>query len=84
LPKQTCETLCLGFATQTLKSLVLSNRIATLGLATDTAFRFQIERIANVRDAGDGTSLFVTLWEFEVKSGSEELFRQAYGPENAT
>jgi len=25
--------------------------------------------------------LFVTLWEFEVKSGSEELFEQAYGPE---
>jgi heme-degrading monooxygenase HmoA len=23
--------------------------------------------------------LFVTLWEFEVKSGSEELFEQAYG-----
>jgi len=25
--------------------------------------------------------LFVTLWEFEVKSGSEELFEQAHGPE---
>jgi hypothetical protein len=25
--------------------------------------------------------LFVTLWEFEVKSGSEELFEAAYGPE---
>ena len=25
--------------------------------------------------------MFVTLWEFEVKSGSEELFEQAYGPE---
>jgi heme-degrading monooxygenase HmoA len=25
--------------------------------------------------------LFVTLWEFEVKSGSEKLFEQAYGPE---
>jgi heme-degrading monooxygenase HmoA len=25
--------------------------------------------------------LFVTLWEFEVKSGSEELFDQAFGPE---
>jgi heme-degrading monooxygenase HmoA len=25
--------------------------------------------------------LFVTLWEFEVKSGSEELFERAYGPE---
>jgi len=25
--------------------------------------------------------LFLTLWEFEVKSGCEELFEQAYGPE---
>jgi heme-degrading monooxygenase HmoA len=25
--------------------------------------------------------LFVTLWEFEVKSGSEKLFEAAYGPE---
>jgi len=31
--------------------------------------------------AGDGTTLFLTLWEFEVKSGSEELFEQAYGLE---
>ena len=25
--------------------------------------------------------MFVTLWEFEVKPGSEELFERAYGPE---
>jgi hypothetical protein len=25
--------------------------------------------------------LFVTLWEFEVKRGCEELFRRAYGPQ---
>ena len=25
--------------------------------------------------------MFVTLWEFEVKSGSEELFERTYGPE---
>jgi len=25
--------------------------------------------------------LFVTLWEFEVKRGCEELFEKAYGPE---
>lgn len=25
--------------------------------------------------------MFVTLWEFEVKSGSEELFEATYGPE---
>jgi heme-degrading monooxygenase HmoA len=47
----------------------------------DTALGFKFKRIANIREAGDGTSLFVTLWEFEVKSGSEELFEQAYGPE---
>ena len=27
--------------------------------------------------------MFVTLWEFEVKPGSEELFEQAYGHEGA-
>jgi len=25
--------------------------------------------------------LFVTLWEFEVKSGSEELFERTYAPD---
>jgi heme-degrading monooxygenase HmoA len=27
--------------------------------------------------------LFVTLWEFEVKPGSEELFERTYGPDGA-
>jgi heme-degrading monooxygenase HmoA len=27
--------------------------------------------------------LFVTLWEFEVKSGSEELFERTHGPDGA-
>jgi len=27
--------------------------------------------------------LFVTLWEFEVKRGSEEIFERLYGPEGA-
>ena len=27
--------------------------------------------------------MFVTLWEFEVKSGSEELFERTYGPDGA-
>jgi len=27
--------------------------------------------------------LFVTLWEFEVKSGSEELFERTYGADGA-
>src|SRR5262249_9157814 len=50
-----------GSAHTECRETVLSNRIATLGLATDTAFRFQNQRSANIRDAGDGTSLFLTL-----------------------
>jgi hypothetical protein len=29
----------------------------------------------------DGTSMFVALWEYEVKPGCEERFEKAYGPE---
>jgi heme-degrading monooxygenase HmoA len=39
------------------------------------------EGTASYQEAGDGTTLFVTLWEFEVKSGSEELFERTYGPD---
>src|SRR5262245_34145831 len=74
-------TVCSRVRSHRTRETVLSNRIATLGLATDTAFRFQNQRSANIRDAGDGTTLFLTLWEFEVKSGCEELFERAYGPE---
>jgi hypothetical protein len=31
--------------------------------------------------AEDGTSMFVILWEYEVKSECEESFRKVYGPE---
>jgi len=44
---------------------------------------FRFRRDCQHPRAEDGTTLFVTLWEFEVKSGSEELFEQAYGPEGA-
>src|SRR3979411_2418981 len=37
-------------------------------------------RMANVQRAGDGTSMFVALWEYEVKPGGEERFENAYGP----
>jgi len=37
-------------------------------------------RIANVQRAGDGTSMFVALWEFEVKPGSEERFEKGLWP----
>jgi len=30
--------------------------------------------------AEDGTSMFVILWEFEVKPGSEAGFEKVYGP----
>ena len=33
--------------------------------------------------AGDGTSIFVILWEFEVKPGCEQSFPFAYGAKGA-
>src|SRR5262249_50451116 len=36
-------------------------------------------RFADAR-AGDGTSMFVVLWEFEVKPGCENRFETVYGP----
>jgi heme-degrading monooxygenase HmoA len=33
--------------------------------------------------AEDGTSMFVILWEFEVKPGSEGSFEKVYGPTGA-
>ena len=33
--------------------------------------------------AEDGTSMFVILWEFEVKPGYEKSFQTVYGPEGA-
>jgi len=47
--------------------LAVSNRIATLGAARDTSLEFLVQRSCRHPRAGDGTSLFVTLWEFEVK-----------------
>jgi hypothetical protein len=61
----------------------VSNRIATLGAASDTSLNFRFRRNCQHPRAGDGTTLFVTLWEFEVKSGSEELFERTYGPDGA-
>jgi hypothetical protein len=31
--------------------------------------------------AEDGTSMFLILWEFEVKPGCEQSFESAYGPD---
>jgi len=57
--------------------LLVSNRIATLD-------RYSISQglligVADIR-AGDGTSMFLVLWEFEVKPGREQRFQKVYGP----
>jgi hypothetical protein len=61
----------------------VSNRIATLGAARETSLKFLVQKELHCQHprAGDGTTLFVTLWEFEVKPGSAELFEHTYGPE---
>jgi heme-degrading monooxygenase HmoA len=60
---------------------LVSNRIATLGAASD--FQGVSERNCQQPRAGDGTTLFLALWEFEVKRGSEEKFEEVYGAEGA-
>jgi hypothetical protein len=42
---------------------------------------FRFRRNCQHPRAEDGTTMFVTPWEFEVKSGSEDLFERTYGPE---
>jgi heme-degrading monooxygenase HmoA len=59
----------------------VSNRIATLGAASD--FLGVSKRNCQQPRAGDGTTLFVALWEFEVKPGSEEKFEKVYGADGA-
>jgi heme-degrading monooxygenase HmoA len=58
-----------------------SNRIATLGAASD--FQGVSERNCQQPRAGDETTLFVALWEFEVKPGCEEKFEKVYGADGA-
>lgn len=60
---------------------LVSNRIATLGAAS--GFQGVSERNCQRPRAGDETTLFLALWEFEVKPGSEELFEKVYGPNGA-
>lgn len=60
---------------------LVSNRIATLGAASD--FQGVSERNCQQPRAGDETTLFVALWEFEVKPGCEEKFEKVYGVEGA-
>jgi hypothetical protein len=56
----------------------VSDRIATLGPQRNLDFEVS-NRIGYVQ-AGDGTSMFLVLWEFEVKPGNEERFELVYGP----
>jgi heme-degrading monooxygenase HmoA len=60
---------------------LVSNRIATLGAASD--FQGVSERNCQQPRAGDETTLFVALWEFEVKLGCEEKFEKVYGADGA-
>jgi len=55
--------------------------IATLGPAKD--FLGVSKRNCQQPRAGDGTTLFVALWEFEVKPGCEEKFEKVYGADGA-
>jgi len=60
---------------------LVSNRIATLGAAND--FQGVSERNCQQPRPGDKTTLFVALWEFEVKPGCEEKFEKVYGADGA-
>jgi len=57
----------------------VSNRIATLG-RTAQSFPKDFLQSSVRPGTGDGTSMFVALWEFEVKPGCEERFEKVYGP----
>jgi len=41
---------------------------------------FQVTNQDCRRRAGDGTSYFLVLWEFEVKRGRAQRFQEVYGP----
>lgn len=60
---------------------LVSNRIATLGAASN--FLWVSEQNCQQPNTGDGTTLFVALWEFEVKPGSEEKFERVYGADGS-
>ena len=57
----------------------MSIRIATLGRTALSLHEFALQSDVRPR-AGDGTSMFVALWEFEVKPRSKKRFQKVYGP----
>jgi heme-degrading monooxygenase HmoA len=54
--------------------------IGTLQAPSTPVFPFEVILECCIARAEDGTTMFVILWEFEVKPGSEERFEKAYGP----
>ena len=54
--------------------------IGLLQSLSTPAFPYEVILECCLARAEDGTSMFVILWEFEVKPGSEERFQRAYGP----
>jgi heme-degrading monooxygenase HmoA len=57
--------------------------IGTLQTPSTPVFPFEVILECCLARAEDGTSMFVILWEFEVKPGSEECFENAYRPDGA-
>jgi heme-degrading monooxygenase HmoA len=57
--------------------------IGTLQTPGTPVFPFEVILECRLARAEDGTSMFVILWEFEVKPGSEERFQRVYGPQGA-
>ena len=56
----------------------VSDRIATLGPQRN--LKPEVSNRIGYVQAGDGTSMFLVLWEFDVKPGSEGRFELVYGP----
>jgi heme-degrading monooxygenase HmoA len=54
--------------------------IGILQTLSTPVFLFEVILECLFARAEDGTTMFVILWEFEVKPGSEERFQKAYGP----
>ena len=57
--------------------------IGTLQAPSTPVFLFEVILECCLARAEDGTYMFVILWEFEVKPGSEDCFQRAYGPDGA-
>ena len=55
--------------------------IGTLYTPSTPVFPVEVILECCLARAEDGTSMFVILWEFEVKPGSEDRFQSAYGPD---